>query len=164
MPNHDHDDRIDSDAPKRLFGDLDADPFDPGVAYISDYYYDIGGYRQATSLVVDYATREPVTGRDRDWLCFPILFLYRHAIELQLKELILRGEEPYAGRRDFRRFSTIPSILRSDPNRASRGPPIPYRLVGLLGCKTCDHSDEADSGGRNSGRVESLGGRSAPWC
>ena len=48
------------------------------------------GYRRGGRLLVEYVNEN---GRDQDYLVYPIIFLYRHHIELALKTLLLRA--PY---------------------------------------------------------------------
>jgi len=54
------------------------------VSRTSDYAY-AEGYRRAARLLADYAISEKW---DIDFLVYPIAFMYRHNIELQLKRLI----------------------------------------------------------------------------
>ena len=54
------------------------------VSGASDYAY-AEGYSRAARLLADYVIREKW---DTDFLVYPIAFLYRHSIELQLKRLI----------------------------------------------------------------------------
>lgn len=49
------------------------------------------GYREAADLLTEIAT----SGRNNDMLVFPIIFLYRHAIELHLKAIIHNGQALY---------------------------------------------------------------------
>ncbi|MGH7451463.1 MAG: hypothetical protein ACRENG_08980, partial [bacterium] len=46
------------------------------------------GYKQAADILVDHIS---ATKRDQDILVYPIVFLYRHCIELYLKEIITEG-------------------------------------------------------------------------
>ena len=48
------------------------------------------GYRRGARRLVEYVTEN---GREQDYLVYPILFLYRHHIELALKSIIRRA--PY---------------------------------------------------------------------
>jgi hypothetical protein len=48
------------------------------------------GYRRGARLLVEYVTEQQ---RDQDYLVYPIIFLYRHHIELALKNLIRQA--PY---------------------------------------------------------------------
>ncbi len=52
-----------------------------------DYGY-IEGYRRSADILVNYIQDKTV---DQDILIYPIVFLYRHHIELRLKELIKEG-------------------------------------------------------------------------
>lgn len=52
-----------------------------------DYGY-IEGYRRSADILVNYIQNKM---RDQDILIYPIVFLYRHHIELRLKELIKKG-------------------------------------------------------------------------
>jgi hypothetical protein len=62
----------------------------------STYFLDSGqtaykeGYRQAAQLLVQHVVK---TGESRDFLVYPIVFLYRHHIELALKRVIRRYPE-----------------------------------------------------------------------
>ena len=47
------------------------------------------GYKQAADLLVKYVLEKHI---DQDTLVYPIVFLYRHYIELQLKEIISLGK------------------------------------------------------------------------
>ncbi len=46
------------------------------------------GYRRGGRLLVEYVNEK---GRDQDYLVYPVFFLYRHHIELALKNLIVRS-------------------------------------------------------------------------
>jgi hypothetical protein len=46
------------------------------------------GYRRGAQLLVQHVVE---IGRDQDYLVYPIIFLYRHHIELALKNIILRA-------------------------------------------------------------------------
>jgi hypothetical protein len=46
------------------------------------------GYRLAGRIVADHVSQQPL---DADFLVYPIIFLYRHYVELQLKRLIPMG-------------------------------------------------------------------------
>ncbi len=48
------------------------------------------GYKRAAEILIDYVLRERI---NLDTLVYPILFLYRQCIELQLKNLIKCGSE-----------------------------------------------------------------------
>ena len=67
----------------------------------------IEGFRRAARYLVLQVDK---TGRDQDFLVFPILFLYRHHLELQLKRLISRGrwlagvDQPVLWGHDLRRL------------------------------------------------------------
>ena len=52
-----------------------------------DYGY-IEGYRRSADILVNYIQDKMV---DQDILIYPIVFLYRHHIELRLKELLKKG-------------------------------------------------------------------------
>ena len=56
---------------------------DPEIGYTE-------GYRRGARLLVEHVVESQ---RDQDYLVYPIVFLYRHHIELALKNLILRA--PY---------------------------------------------------------------------
>jgi len=50
-----------------------------------DWELFIGGYKKAGNVLVDYIKE---TRSDQDFLIFPIVFVYRHYLELRLKKLI----------------------------------------------------------------------------
>jgi hypothetical protein len=75
----------------------------------------VEGFRRGARHLVEQVDR---SGRDQDYLVFPILFLYRHYLELQLKRLISRGrqlldlEEPTPRSHDlWRLWQTCRTIL-----------------------------------------------------
>lgn len=53
------------------------------------------GYRMAAQLVLDQIVR---TGSDQDFLLYPLVFLYRQHLELQLKLVIHLGRQLHGGR------------------------------------------------------------------
>jgi hypothetical protein len=57
------------------------------VGKADDYAYS-EGYRLAGRIVADHVIQKPL---DADFLVYPIVFLYRHYVELQLKRLIPMG-------------------------------------------------------------------------
>ena len=52
-----------------------------------DAYAYKAGYRRGAEILVDYVCQN---GRDQDFLVYPIIFLYRHHVELMLKRIIRR--------------------------------------------------------------------------
>jgi len=48
----------------------------------------IEGYKISANRLVEYVNNE---GKDQDFLVYPIVFLYRHHLELILKEIIYKG-------------------------------------------------------------------------
>lgn len=59
--------------------------------YDTDNWYIYSeGYKRAGDILVEYAT---TNGIDQDILVYPVCFLYRQYIELQLKELIRDGKK-----------------------------------------------------------------------
>lgn len=56
-------------------------------SYNPNYGY-VSGYKKATKILMDYVQCEM---RDQDILIYPFVFLCRHHIELQLKEIIKKG-------------------------------------------------------------------------
>jgi hypothetical protein len=54
---------------------------DPTYAYIE-------GYKRAADLLVSHIK---ATSRDQDFLVYPIVYLYRHHLELSLKEIVRNG-------------------------------------------------------------------------
>ncbi len=55
-----------------------------------NYHY-VEGYRRAAQAILQVAEDTP---RDVDELIYPLVFLYRHRIELHLKQLLSYGSEP----------------------------------------------------------------------
>jgi hypothetical protein len=56
--------------------------------FYADWYAYTEGYRRAGSILVDHVKTHR---SDLDALVYPIIFLYRHHIELRLKNIILNG-------------------------------------------------------------------------
>ncbi len=54
------------------------------------------GYRRGARLLVEHVDEH---ARDQDFLVYPIMFLYRHHIELALKNIIL--QVPYVIEREL---------------------------------------------------------------
>jgi hypothetical protein len=50
-----------------------------------DAYAYKAGYRRGAEVLIDYVCQN---GRDQDFLVYPIIFLYRHHVELMLKRII----------------------------------------------------------------------------
>lgn len=48
------------------------------------------GYRKSARILSEYVYEK---GRHQDFLIYPIVFLYRHHIELILKQLIIQGSD-----------------------------------------------------------------------
>lgn len=65
-----------------------ADPFDPYST----------GYRRAADIITEYVIQQL---RDQDTLIYPIVFLYRHHIELKLKEIICFGSKLTIGKAEI---------------------------------------------------------------
>jgi len=57
------------------------------------------GYRRGARVLVEHVLKNP---QDRDFLVFPIIFLYRHHIELALKKIIMLA--PYLIDRELTKF------------------------------------------------------------
>jgi len=57
------------------------------------------GYLEAANLLVEKALE---TGQRTDTLIYPVAFLYRHYLELRLKEITIQGGELISGQREFR--------------------------------------------------------------
>lgn len=74
------------------------------------------GYAEAAQLLM----RHTASGKDQDFLIYPILFTARQAIELGLKEIILRGnrllgrEDPYPNSHDLCRPWKMAKTLLAD--------------------------------------------------
>jgi hypothetical protein len=58
------------------------------------------GYLEAANLLVEKALE---TGQRTDTLIYPMAFLYRHYLELRLKEIIVQSRGLLAGQSDFKR-------------------------------------------------------------
>lgn len=76
---------------------------DPGTqALLYDWGHSFSlyaeGYKKAADIIVQ---RIQETGWDQDYLVFPVCFLYRHYLELQLKHLIHLGRQLVEGRSGF---------------------------------------------------------------
>lgn len=56
------------------------------------------GYKKAADIIVQKVAE---TGWDQDYLVYPVCFLYRHYIELRLKELIDLGRRLFNSNRGF---------------------------------------------------------------
>lgn len=73
-----------------LFADASTDVWDPGNAHLDQWAFTewarADGFRQAGEILVR-ATRE-LDHLESDRVVFPIVFLYRHSVELKLKELL----------------------------------------------------------------------------
>lgn len=52
-----------------------------------DAYAYKAGYRRGAEILIDYVCQH---GRDQDFLVYPIIFLYRHHVELMLKRIVKR--------------------------------------------------------------------------
>ncbi|KJH70772.1 hypothetical protein [Aliterella atlantica] len=65
-----------------------------GGKYLLDSNNHIHGYYKAADILVNSALDSHIN-RDRDMLFFPIVFNYRHYIELSLKNLIEKSEDCY---------------------------------------------------------------------
>jgi len=50
-----------------------------------DAYAYKAGYRRGAEILIDYVCQH---GRDQDFLVYPIIFLYRHHVELMLKRIL----------------------------------------------------------------------------
>jgi hypothetical protein len=66
----------------------DPDWYLNAVLHISPDKWDAyaEGYKKAADIIVQYIINN---NRDQDYLIFPVVFLYRHYLELRLKELIV---------------------------------------------------------------------------
>lgn len=64
---------------------------------VIDYWTGVGdfhgqGYRRAVEVLLDHFPRDIIgTASDRDFLILPILYLFRHYLELRFKEIIVLG-------------------------------------------------------------------------
>jgi hypothetical protein len=77
-------------SPEDTLFERDADVW-YAVAYVGwgvEVYPYAEGYWRAANLLAEHVIE---TGRDRDFLVYPILFLYRHYIELQLKDIAVNA-------------------------------------------------------------------------
>lgn len=55
-----------------------------------EFYRYADGYKRAANILVDHVDQNNC---DQDFVAFPVLFLYRHYIELKLKEIIQKGRQ-----------------------------------------------------------------------
>lgn len=77
--------------PKRgdtLFACGDEDRDDSALLVHSEWWLYSSGYRLAAEILTQYVSHNP---KNRDILVYPIVFLYRHYLELRLKEIIRAG-------------------------------------------------------------------------
>lgn len=83
-----------------------------------DFYYLVEGYRTAAEVLVAYVSE----GRHQDRLVYPIVFLWRHHLELRLKECVRLVYELRETGRDFprtHRLVDLWSIVRSEIEKDS---------------------------------------------
>lgn len=69
-----------------LFGEVTQRPDWQANAFIGDPNWDT--YRFGYQRAVELLLAETISGRDQDFLIYPILYLARHAVELGLKHMI----------------------------------------------------------------------------
>jgi len=68
-----------------------GDWFDACLGWTQDQWFGYAeGYKRAADLITQHILH---TERDQDFLIFPIVFLYRQAIEIALKHLIYTGKQ-----------------------------------------------------------------------
>lgn len=65
------------------------------------------GYKKAADIVVEKVAE---TGSDQDYLLYPVCFLYRHYVELRLKELIDLGRRLFSSSNGFPETHKIDSL------------------------------------------------------
>jgi len=68
------------------------------------------GYLEAANLLVEKALE---TGQRTDTLIYPVAFLYRHYLELRLKEITIQGGELISGQREFRLVHALDELWNS---------------------------------------------------
>lgn len=82
---------------------------DHGTAYTE-------GYRRAADILIRHIDD---TARDQDFLVYPVVFLYRHHIELQIKQVtglarrLLRENDPRGSDRGTHNLNTLWEVARS---------------------------------------------------
>lgn len=65
-------------------------------AWNKDFHAYAEGYKKAADIVVEAVTAADQEHRStRDYVVYPVVFLYRHYVELRLKEIILVGNRLY---------------------------------------------------------------------
>lgn len=80
----------------------------------------IMGYKLAGDKLVEYVVEKNV---DQDFLIFPIVFLYRHYIELQLKIIIKEGNELLDIKEDFENTHNLNKLWAKASNIMKRAWP-----------------------------------------
>ncbi|MGK3115854.1 hypothetical protein [Candidatus Pantoea formicae] len=81
---------------------------DHGTAYTE-------GYRRAADILIRHIDE---TARDQDFLVYPVVFLYRHHIELQIKQVtglarrLLREDDPRGGDRGTHNLNSLWEVAR----------------------------------------------------
>jgi hypothetical protein len=71
------------------------------------------GYRRGAEVLIEYVGE---SGRDQDFLVYPIIFLYRHHIELMLKRIIRRAPYLIA--------ASLSEKVKAASGQASTGPAL----------------------------------------
>lgn len=126
---------------------VEDDPFKPGEARIEpngNWYSQVNGFYLASSHLIEGALAAENDSIHNDRLIYPILYCYRHYLELQLKDLVRRarlslGLEPkeYRGHGLLKLWRRLDHLLRSIP-LVYRG-----RFEALVNCiKRFEHVDQ----------------------
>ena len=110
-----------SDGPTKKRGLLNLRQYDYTIAY-DDYAI---GYKEAADQLVAGMG----TGQSTDaYLAYPVMFLYRHYLELRLKEIVIGLKELGALSVDFGRFNLRPQL----PDPEERGHRLAYFWNDML--------------------------------
>lgn len=135
---------------ERLF-ELNPDEFD-GIACVNFSADEWEGYAEGYHRAGRYlADRVCQTGRDQDFLVYPIIFCYRHALEVRLKQLLIAASEVVeAGKllvdtHDLPRlWSLVRPLLESVwPQDGENGPHIVAAGEQLAELGAMDHRSDA---------------------
>lgn len=93
----------------KLFKEIKTDRYNVCLdPFSEDWAKYTCGYKDAADILVDYFCNNQYS----KYLVFPILFLYRHYIELQLKMIIKDGYQLLDIKKDFRKCHIIEELWR----------------------------------------------------
>jgi hypothetical protein len=124
------------------------DPFKPGpearIQPNGNWYCQVNGFYLASTRLIEGALAAEYDSIHNDRLIYPILYCYRHYLELQLKDLIRRAQlalrlesKEYRGHGLLKLWRRLDHLLRSIP-RVYRG-----RFDALVSCiRRFEHVDQ----------------------